>query len=474
MQTGVVIRKVNTQHPGKIMFHGDQRTISVINGKNFYTHDVLNGIKLCQGKFSSSQAPELGAYWVHGDGLQLAMCIETDGKPVITIYELQPTSTPPLHVLSSFPTPSCFGPFSFSPVSFHASFGTGEGLTFFDVQSSELLYHHTVPQGFYHSQGQFSPNGDFFVCDVSEYELYVWQKTPTGYLHWTTLRSRSQFHQFSWSPTSSSIMCLGGGIQLLQLGKHPNPLPPNKDIHQNHLVAYAANGSHTAITSQHSTTVTVLNCLSGTSQQLIINTSIWDIKIVNNSLFIMGTHGLSRCDFETSGMVHNGHGPRSVDFCVMLPIDHNTQFKALSYDCSQVAFTRGTQLFLYNIRSGKSVYKYIDHEPMSIQFSLDGHQLWYEGDDNNYYFLEIEIDGGLSKVTKGSLEEGHILFNHSSPQGYSARRGSKWVRDSTGKKLLWLPPSWRPTPTCKVKWDHNFLALCHSHYPEPIVIKLQP
>ena len=49
-QTGVVIKIFDIQDFGKVMFHGDQRTITLIPLKRpFYTYNALSSILLCQG-----------------------------------------------------------------------------------------------------------------------------------------------------------------------------------------------------------------------------------------------------------------------------------------------------------------------------------------------------------------------------------------------------------------------------------------
>jgi hypothetical protein len=85
--------------------------------------------------------------------------------------------------------------------------------------------------------------------------------------------------------------------------------------------------------------------------------------------------------------------------------------------------------------------------------------------------LETVGDWSSAEVSKGGSEEGRLLFNFSSPYGYHAGMGSRWVVDSRGSKLLWLPPNWR-TPR-DIRWDGNFLALLRSYHLEPIIIEFK-
>ena len=185
-QTGIVIGSSNTQHRGGIMFHGDQGSITLIPwGHHFDTYNPLSLGLQCQGEILSPPDSQLGAYWIHEDTLQFATSFKTGGKSVINIFELQPTLTPPLHMLSSFSVPPQSGGFSFSPISFHASFVTLTEVIVLDVQNSKLLLT-KMAQGY--NSGQFSHDGCFFACGISMHEICVWQNTPTGYVPWSSLR----------------------------------------------------------------------------------------------------------------------------------------------------------------------------------------------------------------------------------------------------------------------------------------------
>ena len=157
--TGVVIGGAGTGYTNKIIFHDDQRTITSIESSQdlrVWTYDVFNGILLSQGEVPQA---ELGGHWIHKGALWLAIfSFKTDRIPAINICKLQPTSPslfpmPPhggkvslLQVFfhASFPTLTIPTPggevwFSFSPVSFHASFLTQTKITILNVQDSSLL-----------------------------------------------------------------------------------------------------------------------------------------------------------------------------------------------------------------------------------------------------------------------------------------------------------------------------------------------
>ena len=486
IQTGVTVGRINSPSPHQVMFHGDQKTISFLSCSSFgidcySTYDAFCGTELYQGHMSGG--PHLGAYWAPGNTLQFAINSSTNGKLMVNIYELQPTSTFPLCLLSSFPILCYSEHFSFSPVSFHASFIENMKIIVLDVQSGKLLLEARVD---HLKKGLFSPNGHFFACSTQPHVICVWQNTSTGYVLQSNLRPQLSFEKFSWSPTSTSILCWGSkGIQLLHPNNcHDSLLSPNEvqhyHIYSSKLLAYSADWAYIGIAEKYSGIITILDCLSGTPLQ-VINTDmkIRDIKIVNNTIFVVDMCKLSGWDLETNRVAYGGYGSGNMTINQTLAIGADAQWLALSHDCCQIAFTRGETVFLYDIKS-QEILKSIKHHIVSdIQFSPDGSQLWFSSrggiSDCGYYFerLEVAEDWDSILVAKGSPVDGQLLFNLSSPHGYCIRRNSGWVVDSRGSKLLWLPPVWRAGYWDKVRWDGNFLALIISNQPEPIIIEFQ-
>jgi hypothetical protein len=148
---------------------------------------------------------------------------------VIDIRELQPTSASPLLVVESFPVLPQDGRFSFSPISFHASFVSETKVVVLDVRNSKSLFVTKATQQLYTPPGHFSPDGHFFAYGTSRGEIAVWENTPTGYMPRSTLGPRLPFKGFSFSPTAISILSWGpGGVQLLHPTNHVSPPPPDE------------------------------------------------------------------------------------------------------------------------------------------------------------------------------------------------------------------------------------------------------
>jgi len=187
IQTGIIIKEFEIWVPSKITFCGNRRTITRVMGQYFCAHDVLNGTQSCEGKLLPSTSHQLGAKWAYGESLQFAI---TDGKFAIHIQELQPTSDPSVTVVKSFPVPPHKGEFSFSPVSFHASFVTKRSIVILNVQGPRMLFHTTSTQPLYAPPGHFSPDGSFFACGTLENRIHLWKNIPPNYIPWCTHQPR--------------------------------------------------------------------------------------------------------------------------------------------------------------------------------------------------------------------------------------------------------------------------------------------
>ena len=416
----------------------------------------------------------------------------TDGEHVIDIKELQTTSPTPLHTLSSFPIPLQDVYFSFSLVLLHASFTSWTEVVVLDVQNSKTLLRAQVVHNDI-SPGEFSPNGCFFACKISEEEICVWQNAPTGYLPWRSLRIRFPCSSLLFSPTTAQILCCYEGIQILSLDNNTS-LPSPARVgpccsYWQHLVAYFPDWVHIAMAQRCGSVVTVFNHLLGTSQQF--NNSdmeIQDIKVVACTLFVVDRHKLVSWDLEAGGTSGIFNGARRVVINDTLAIDPDARHLTLSHNCSQLAFTRDRKAFLYNLTAPGPITIYTSDTILGLQFPADQHKLWLHTSTKtlrdgystawtiSYWFVELQImEGrGFGDVTTSSPLGPHKWAHLSSDECSINSHLDCWVEDSGGKKLLWLPPSWRAGNKHNIKWNSNFLALVDGHHSEPIIIQFHP
>ena len=458
-------------------------------GPGFSTYDALTGLQLSQDICHLSLYSGFGGCWAQEDTLQFAISLKATRGSVINIYELQPTLAPPLYMLSSFHIPFTIKEFSFSPVSFHASFMTLGGVIVLDVRTSQLLLK-TKATLLYPSQlPEFSPNGHFVACQTFDHEIHIWQNGPDGYIPWCNLRARLPFGGFSWSPTSALILGWSlEGIRLLHPNNHSPPLSNKAEPHlkgKNYLVAYSADEAYIATTKEGDSVVTVLDCLWGTTPQLInTDMEIMDIKIVDNAVFVIDRCRIVSWNLGAAGMVHS-----ACDAVTTILFISNTYLDnlRLSPDCSLVAHGFESRLELYGVQDQEGHSFYCDSFLRDVQFSLDGHQVWVLTSSNYGRDLKVRKLGveDLRRIwvkgdkTEWPLPPGDRLHDEWSwvnlfSYGYYVKSDSEWVTNSRGSKQLWLPPAWRIRNCKEFRWNGNFLALPSGTHPTPIIIKFQP
>jgi len=490
IQTGLFINRITVKHNYHGVFAVNQRTIALLGEYSFCIYDGLTGTRLCDGTLPPSCVNRFGGYWTHGDSLRFAMSSETGREFVIGVYELQPASSPPLIVVTSFPTqaPLHDGEFSFSPITLHACFYTLDKVVILNLRDSKALFQSDAPREPPFSAPRFSPDGRFFAFQAREREITVLENTPAGYVTHSVLKPRLEFEEFSFSPFGTSIMSWGPkGTQLLDYSNRrsaPSPVKigSNKQ-HGDHLVAYSKDGTRIITARKGDSVTTVLDPSSGTPQRSVdTNVPILGLGIVGDIIYITDAHELVSWDLEACGTVQGARGAGMVTVNLAPHIRADVvAHAAFSCDCSQIAFVAYPTVLLYDVRAQVIVSQYReDREIEHISFSPDGCHLYaITSEDGGLYPLFRPFEPHF--VVKLKMGEDRCFVNTTwsldeifrSPHGYGVRRESEWVEDSGGNEVLWLPPSWRTKDELRTRWDGNFLALVDGKHPVPITIEFQ-
>jgi len=438
----------------------------------------LGGELICEDELIPSYDYRLGAYWVDGDSLLFAVCSIADGEVIINIQKLQPTSDPLLLVVESFAVPfegeSCY----FSPVSFHAAIVSWAEVIILDIRTLKILFQVKESHG-YATPGYFSPDGRFFACGIYGNGISIWENTSTGYVPQTDLIPRLLWNEFSWSPTSTSILCWSDkGIQLLDPNSGLSVTSPIRITHP-HLVAYTADQTHIATAHQWGSVVKFLSLSGATQQTVKIHMLIQDIKIVDNTIFVTDGRRFISWHLTTLGQAGGGCNTKRENKALSVHIED--QF-ALSNDCSQIAFVVKQTVFLYDVPAQKVLGDFVINGHIKhIQFSSDGSQLWsivqdLHTDDSRCYHVELEREGNpyLTNMSTENLEGEWSLDSlfRSPHECQIVGNESEWVSDPRGN-LLWLPPNWRVGRGWAARWDGNLLTLLGGQHPEPIIIEFQ-
>ena len=504
VQTGVVIISIPISQFGELVFSRNCRTITLLDSYGtFSTYDGVNGTYICRGELPASSRFLPGVHWAYEESFRVLTSSESDGKRMVNIQELRPTSTPPFHMVESFTVSLHDGQICFSHVSFHVSFTTETGVVILDLRDSRTLLQAGAVHSPYIPPGHFSPDGCFFACGTRQGVICVWKNWSASYALWSALRPRLPFIGVSFSPTTSSILAWGrDGVQLLEPGNNPAvPSPDKLERSQqggNHLVAYSADGMHIATVRRGDGVVTILDTLSNTPRRSFdTNMKILDIKIVGDVLFVLDGCRLVSWHLETRMRVQD-NSTRAISVSIQPP------YFALSDDCSQIAFSNDLppsfrddwalsspdrkEISLYNVQTRRILCSHtVRGSVEGIRFSPDGRQLWFATcDDNDINLVKLERgeDGEFVVMTTehiGNKLDASVLSWANLFSSHGWRCGGKslweifeWVADSEGNKLLWLPLSWRVERSRDVRWDGNFLAFVGSERPDPIVIEFQP
>ena len=384
IKTGVIVKEIVTDIEGldRIVFSGYYAVTLVMNYcEVFRTYGALNGTLLCEGQILPRFDRRLGALWEYGESLRFATSCITDGESTIDIHQLQPSSTPPFPTIESFIVSPHDGKFSFSPVSFHASFVTWTDITVLDVRNSKILMRAEAPELLYFPPGCFSPDGGFFACGTLENEIHVWKNTSAGYTTWSRLKPRLRFDSFSFSPTAVSILAWGpDGVQLLDNHTHIpslDKMTPNHD-RGDHLVVYSKDGTWSAAARRGGNVLTIADTLPDTPQRSINTTMrILDVGIVGNTVFTTDLREVVGWDLEVGEIVHRALCMAVVEI-EATAIGPNGARSTLSTDCSWVTFTVHGTIFLYGFEDQLVLYKYpADRDATDIQFAPDGRQLCF-------------------------------------------------------------------------------------------------
>ena len=494
IQTGVIINHFNIDTPypvDKIAFCGNQTIVFKSTDETFRTYDVLEGVQLSE-EVLTPRTDDWLIHWSHGDSVLVATSFDIDGKTTINIRDLQPTSSPPFPVVQSFSLPPYNGIFSFSPVSFHASFLDTQEAVILNVRDLEVLLRIDTTTGKYDDEsGCFSPDGRFFAYMMKADEIRVWKNTSTGYVPWSNFVPQfTGLLGFAFSPSAISILSWGDyGIELLD--NHLRPPSPKNTMHhrrtETHLVACSADGTHIATARSLEGVVTILDPLLDTPQRHInTNMRILEIKIFDNVLFVADGHKLVSWDLGVGGTGRDAHGVRRVTLDGKL----GTGWFELSNNCSQIAVLTEKKVSLYDTKTqeilnectmenmGQDFLRWCTTSDIwDVQFSPDGRQLWliYERFYRPRYCATLHTtkDWRSAGATWEFLEDGWSQ-DSPFPPGYRIRVGSGWVEGPGGRKLLWLPPNWRTEQMFDAIWDGNFLALVNGRHPEPMIIEFRP
>lgn len=154
-------------------------------------------------------------------------------------------------------------------------------------------------------------------------------------------------------------------------------------------------------------------------------------------------------------------------------------FASISPDLNLIAIAESTaetpNLFtIFNVSTGKrlasTTHRYLLHLWIPW-FTPDGHDIWCSGEPEEGWTI-IEGDKPdhvkLNPVEPGVSPLGGFPWRSS--RGYEITPDG-WVLSPSGKRLLWLPHSWRSEEVSRM-WGDRFLGMLHGTLPEVVILGL--
>ncbi|KAF9785412.1 hypothetical protein BJ322DRAFT_1108847 [Thelephora terrestris] len=423
---------------------------------------------------------QLDSHWFHEESLYYVE--NTDHHISIRKYRRNEL---PSGVVEWFDVPEHYGLFSFSLASFHASFVTVTEVIILDVRNSKTLLHTKTIDIHYDPPGVFSPDGCLFACNTGSDGISVWKNSPFGYIPWRTVRPRFLLTGFSFSPTTTSILAWGPeGIQMLcpdngvSLLTSPT-LSTEEWIYEYHLVTTSTDGKWIAITRIWGNIITIIDAISGTPQYSVdVGSKITSIRLVDNTLLVLGRGGLARWNLGTDGAREV-----EVDSRILL---YDVFVIGLSIDGTQIighkwrgGFNEARPLILHDVESNQIISTTGNYHPKKGSFvmsSLCGSRLGLSYDDgSSMQFVQVEIKKGDFVGSCSPIRSmWELLALLPSRDGFRVGHGGRWVEDSVGRKVFWLPPNWRLVFLNDLIWEGNFLALVGWRHEKPIIIQFRP
>jgi WD40 repeat protein len=520
LQTGGVASVVRWQAPEQSPVRVPYITYSA-NGKVvgilYWSHDAKTAnISICD----VSSGTHMGSHllngdilplediWTHGESLQFATAVGT----TITIWEVQFVSGGTPTKVETFPAPDNFDPVMFPHPDNHNPYEVeffhapclivltirGKVLVW-DVQNSQylLVYRDT-------NLGQamtFSSDGCFFACSIPG-NVYLWKKSPTGYILHETLQfgAQSLKQVFSWNGDLIAAFsdCTIKLWHTNSLTTHSSSISTQgPQTSGDFILDFSPDGTLAVATRDNTSTVMALNLKSGASQlTMSVDLYFHGLRVIRSTVVVVGCRGLvwkviawdlpaEGCvpdvrvgleeslwtiDLEnTSEILNSSQGGGRLANASISPGSCYialTALTVLKFGCVQ-------HLCIYSASTGECLGLGSTEKEYIPWFSPDGCDIWCAVESGEAEVWRVGEQNVLEHLEHTvSLENPPEGYPWASSQGYQVT-DDWWILGPDGKRLLMLPPPWR-SYTVQRMWKGHFLALLHEELLEPVILEVEP
>ncbi|KAF9779596.1 hypothetical protein BJ322DRAFT_1221434 [Thelephora terrestris] len=480
LKTGGVIGEISTEKAGncKSMSFSDCGTmLGVLFQKTIMTYNILSNTCISSHQV---QEPAVGTIWTYGECLRFA----TVNSGSISIWQVgfTPAHTPTR--VASLSTPEDFSSSSLVllPTLSWLAFIVEGRVIVWDAQNHKVLLNHVDVEK--PRIMSFSSSGLFFICGTEGTELYLWRKSPSGYLPHQKLVSRGIWNFPLVSPDGESVISItsyGKAIQLWHIAKSSTSFSGVSTQascdHEDFLVDLSADESLIAVAQRTSHTVTIFAMKSGAPWLVIdADTVICGVKITKDKIIVIGDGKIVTWNLPGRDGDFSADRAHTVAFQNSGHVEYLRASVAPNLDYLAIASLRESEesLCVYNMHNGEKL-AVARSEGWITGFTPDSCGVWisrYDGVVDQWTIVEEGGSNGLKLQKVGTWRTPQDGFPWHSPCGYQLTDDGR-ILSSSGKHLLWLPHHWRPNTKLQVRWGRNILVVWNEYLLEPIILKLE-
>ena len=466
-------------------------------------YDIVSGVYMHDVHHTHTN-PGLGAsyvykIWTHGESLRFA----TPEPMGITIWEVGFTSGAIPVEVETVPIPKNvaqtaiqlkerghiekteFHPASCRLASIRPG-AEGDSLLVWDAWASKLLLRHTnIDSSDYTPHITFSSDGRFFACTTSRSEVCLWKESPAGYTLLEKFMSTTPNPYPSLSPNGESIVIFGDTTVRLWHTKgftSSSPLVQAPNCTPEGFILEFSPGSRFGVTARKGDqVVTVLDLNSGVPQ-FTIDTSIdvYGLRPTGIAIVVIGHKKAISWNLPGEGFHPDTRmGIDDSTWTINFGSKHNkTVAASISPDFQHIALMRHGPpteryfLDVYDTFTGQHLYTGVC--PSKPWFVPGGRKIWCHRLDGEKVDVYTITQGALDRTRADvDIEDGSWGCPWRSSRGYKVTEDG-WILGSGRKRLLMLPPLWRPQSKADRAWNEKFVALLHRELPELVILELEP
>jgi len=445
-------------------------TYNLPSGTHIYSHCVSEGWIV---------AP----IWTRGEFLRFA----TAEQGSIAIWEVGFTSKHALAEIESLPAPGGVGSGEclFLPTFSWLAFILRGAVLVWDARGSKFLLNFMsddLPGGL-----SFSSGGRFFACGIGDREIYLWKKSPAGYVLHQKLVSNIAELSFRGampllSPNGESIITHRNSQTQLWHTTDPISSPssaqtqPDEKTH--FVLAFSPDKGFIATGRLGGNIATIVDLKSG-NPRLIVDTGmrICGLGVTGSTVVVVGegkiiTWDLPAGDCVLDARVNIHDSVRTIVFNHPPPPPEWLHSASISpnFNCLVITRGRGEGLEIYDMSTGKHLVGTTTEYVFEPWFTRDGREVWdSSGTPGGQKIIRGEGSDviGLEPIKRFSPPSGGYLWESS--HGHDVTDDG-WILDPRKKRVMWLPHHLRVSTKYRI-WSGRFFALFNPRLPEPIVIE---